>query len=52
MIEQIVIDHKFLPQITKEIEKKVGTEAAAWDTVTELTNKVIELEQTKEKNRA
>lgn len=52
MIEQIVIDHKSLPQITKEIEKKAGDEAAAWDAVTELTKKVIELEQTKAENKA
>lgn len=52
MIEQVVVDHKLLPQITKEIKKKVGAEATAWDASIESTNKVMELEQTKEKNRA
>lgn len=52
MIEQIIVDHKLLPQITKEIEKKAGAEAVAWNVATEMTNKVMELEQTKEKNRA
>lgn len=52
MIEQIVTDHKLLPHITKEIEKKACVEAAAWDAATESTNKVMELEQTKAKNKA
>lgn len=52
MIEQIVVDHKLLPQITEEIEKKVGVEPTAWDTATESTNKALEQEQTKEKNKA
>lgn len=52
MIEQIVVDHKLLPQITKEIENKFGVEVAAWDTATELTNKAMEVEQTKDKNKA
>lgn len=49
---KIVIDHKLLPHITKEIEKKAGAEAAAWDVATESTNKVMELEQTKAKKKA
>lgn len=52
MIEQIIVDHKLLPQITKEIEKKVDAEVDAWDAATELTNKAMELEHTKEKNKA
>ncbi|XP_050875545.1 eukaryotic translation initiation factor 4 gamma-like [Lathyrus oleraceus] len=34
MIDQAVADHKLLPQLTREIEKKFGSEAAAWDAVT------------------
>lgn len=51
MIDQVVIDYKLLPQLTGEIEKKVGSEAASWDAATKSTNKVMELEQTKQKNK-
>lgn len=47
MIDQVVADHKLLPQLTGEIEKKSGFEAAAWDVATESTNRAMELEQTK-----
>lgn len=47
MIDQVVEDHKLLTQITKEIEQKTGSEAAAWDATTKSTNKAMELEQTK-----
>lgn len=47
MIDQVVADHKLLPQLTGEIEKKYGFEDAA----TESTNKAMELEQTKQKNK-
>lgn len=42
MIEQVVEDNKLLPQITKEIEQKIGVEAAAWDATSESTNKALE----------
>lgn len=51
MIDQAIADHKLLPQLTGENKKKVGYEAAAWDAATESTNKVMELEQTKQKNK-
>lgn len=51
MIDQVVEDHKLLTQITKEIEQKTGSEAAAWDATTKSTNKAMELEQTKQKNQ-
>lgn len=51
IIDQFVVDHKLLPQLTGEIEKKSGFEAAAWDDATESTNKVMELEQAKKKNK-
>lgn len=51
MIDQAIADHKLLPQLTGEIEKKVGSEEAIWDASTESTNKAIELEQTKQKNK-
>lgn len=51
MIDQAVEDHKLLPQLTGEIEKKVGSKAASWDVATESTNKAMELEQTKQKNK-
>lgn len=41
MINQVVEDHKLLPQINREIEHKVGSEAAAWDASTESTNKAM-----------
>lgn len=51
MIDQVVKDHKLLLQITREIEQKVGSEAAAWDVDTESTNKEMELVQMKQKNK-
>lgn len=51
MIDQVVADHKLLPQLTEEIEKKSGSEAASWDAAVESTNKAMELEQTKQKNK-
>lgn len=51
IIDQAVEDHKLLPQITKEIEQKAGSEAAAWDAAAESTDKAMELEQTKQKNK-
>lgn len=51
MIDQVVDDHKLLPQVTREIEKKVGSEVAAWDATTEWTNKAIEMEYIKQKNK-
>lgn len=51
MIDQVVEDHKLLPQLIGEIEKKVGSEAAAWDAATESTNKAMELEKMKQKNK-
>lgn len=51
MIDQAVVDHKLLPQLTVEIEKKSGSEVAAWNASTESTNKVMELEKTKQKNK-
>lgn len=35
MIDQAVVDHKLLPHLTGEIEKKSGSEAASWDAATE-----------------
>lgn len=51
MIDQAVANHKLLPHLTGEIEKKSGSEVAAWDTATEYTNKAMESEQTKQKNK-
>lgn len=51
MIDQVVADHKLLPQLTGEIERKFGSEAASWDVATKSTNKVMELDQTKQKNK-
>lgn len=51
MIDQAVADYKLLPQLTGEIDKKSGIEAAPWDAATESTNKAMELEQTKQKNK-
>lgn len=51
MINQVVADHKLLPHLTGEIEKKSGSEAAAWDAATEYTNKAMQLEHTKQKNK-
>lgn len=51
MIDQAVEDHKLLPQITREIEQKAGFEAVTWDASTESTNKDMELEHTKQKNK-
>lgn len=47
MTDQAVADHKLLPQLTREIEKKSSSEAAAWDAATESTNRSMGLEQTK-----
>lgn len=49
MINQAVADHKLLPQIIREIEKKFGSKATACDGATESTNKAMQLEQTKHK---
>lgn len=51
MIEQIVTDHKLLPQITKEIEKKVGAKEVSWDATTESTNKYWSWRKPKLKTR-
>lgn len=51
LIDQVVEDLKLLPQLTGEIEKKTGSEAAAWDAATESTNKAMELEKMKQKNK-
>lgn len=51
MIDQVVANHKLLPHLIGEIEKKSGFEATTWDAATEYTNKVMELEQTKQKNK-
>lgn len=51
MIDQVVAHHKLLPQLTGEIEKKSGSETAAWDAATKSTNREMELEQTKQKNK-
>lgn len=51
MIDQAFVDHKLLPQLIGEIEKKSGSEAAAWDAAIESTNKEMELEQIKQKNK-
>jgi hypothetical protein len=51
MIDQAVIDHKLLPHLMGEIEKKSGSEAAAWDAATEYTNKAMESEHAKQKNK-
>ena len=51
MIDQAVATHKLLPHLTGEIEKKSGYEVAAWDAAIEYTNKVMESEQTKQKNK-
>lgn len=51
LIDQVVEDHKLLPQLTGGIEKKTGSEAAAWDATTKSTNKAMELELTKQNNK-
>lgn len=51
MIDQDVADHKLLPQLTEEIEKKLDSKADVWDATTESTNKAMELEQFKQKNQ-
>jgi hypothetical protein len=51
MIDQAIADHKLLPHLIGEIEKKSGSEAASWDAATESTNKAMELEQTKQNNK-
>lgn len=51
IIDQAVADHKLLPQLIGEIEKKSGSEAATWDAATGYTNKAMQLEQTKQKNK-
>lgn len=51
MIDQVVTDHKLLPHLKGEIEKKSGSEAATWDAATKYTNKAMESEQTKQKNK-
>lgn len=47
MIDQVVADHKLLPQLSGEIERKSGSEVATWDSATESTNKAMEFEKTK-----
>lgn len=42
MIDQAVVDHKSLPHLMGEIEKKSGFEVATWDAATEYTNKSME----------
>ncbi|XP_050893357.1 uncharacterized protein LOC127099624 [Lathyrus oleraceus] len=51
MIGQVVEDNKLLLQITKEIEQKIGVEAASCDAASKSTNKALELEETKKKNQ-